>query len=420
MLKKFTILIVLIILVLSINKIYSLSLLEKPINLNAVQEDYKVRLTWQLERSDPDIAGFEVFKSENNESFYSLGKAYKNQLYFLDYSIYLDKTYYYMIKSYDKDGNYSEPSNIVSIKIVDNKPPELRILEPSENNYYTKDEKLPLLIGVKDNMSGLKTLLVNGVKINQCGCSTFTETYTLKEGKNEFLIIAEDNRGNKSSLTLIVFLDKTPPEINTKIPVKTYEESLKLSGKVFDSGIGVKKAYVNNIELILDKDGNFETLLLLKEGENEIKFRLIDKLDNEKEETFKVSYIKRKILKLFIDSDKFIVNGIEKNIDAKPEIKNGRTFLPIRPIIEELGGEIFWVGNEKKVTIKINNSEIVLFINSPYAYVNNMKVQIDENLDVKPYIKNGRTFLPLRFIVENIGGTVNWNSSERSVTITYP
>lgn len=37
----------------------------------------------------------------------------------------------------------------------------------------------------------------------------FTENYTLVEGKNEFLIEAEDYKGNKSSLTLIVFLDKT-------------------------------------------------------------------------------------------------------------------------------------------------------------------------------------------------------------------
>lgn len=51
---------------------------------------------------------------------------------------------------------------------------------------------------------------------------------------------------------------------------------------------------------MVDKNGNFETYLLLKEGENELKFRLIDKLDNEKEETYKVNYIKRTVLKLQI------------------------------------------------------------------------------------------------------------------------
>lgn len=97
----------------------------------------------QLSKKDDNISGFEVFRGESERNLYPIGRAYKDQLYFLDYSIFLDKTYYYMVKSYDKDGIYSEPSNIISIKIIDDKPPELQIIEPTDNNnYYTKEEKL--------------------------------------------------------------------------------------------------------------------------------------------------------------------------------------------------------------------------------------------------------------------------------------
>ncbi|MGB9750441.1 MAG: stalk domain-containing protein [Caldisericia bacterium] len=421
MLKKFTILIVLIILVLSINKIYSLSLLEKPVNLNAVQEDYKVRLTWQLEKSDPNIVGFEVFKGENDKSFYSIGKAYKDQLYFLDYSIYLDKTYYYMVKSYDKDGNYSNPSNIISIKIIDDKAPELRILEPETNNYYTNNENLYLLIGVRDNMSGLKTLLVNGVKINQCGCSTFDANYTLIEGKNEFLIVAEDYKGNKSSLTLTIFLDKTPPKVSVNLPITTYEENLKVKGKVFDEGIGVKSASLNNIELMLDKNGNFETYLLLKEGENELKFKLIDNLDNQKEEIYKINYIKRKILKLQIGNKRMFVNDSPQEIDVPPQIVEGRTLLPIRWVAETLGANVGWDGVEKKVTVSLKENLIELWIGKNIARVNGIDTPIDpNNPKVVPMIISGRTMLPVRFVAENLGCEVLWDGITRTVTITYP
>ncbi|HOC53287.1 MAG TPA: stalk domain-containing protein [Caldisericia bacterium] len=419
--KKTIILITLIISILTINNLYSLNLLEKPINLTATQEDYKVRLTWQLSKSDDNISGFEVFRGESEKSLNSIGRAFKDQLYFLDYNIYLDKTYYYMVKSYDKDGNYSEPSNIISIKIIDNKPPELQIIEPTDNNYYTKEEKLTLLIGVKDNMSGLNSLLVNGVKINKCGCSTFTADYTLVEGKNEFLIEAEDYKGNKSSLTLIVFLDKTPPKLNVNLPINSYDENLKVKGKIIDEGIGLKTGYLNNIELMVDKNGNFETYLLLKEGENELKFRLIDKLDNEKEETYKINYIKRTVLKLQIGNKTMYINNSPKEIDVLPIIIEGRTFIPIRWVAEPLGAEVGWDGVESKVTVTLKDTKIELWIGKSIARVNGVDTPIDpDNPKVVPMIISGRTMLPVRFVAENLGCKVDWNPDTKTVTITYP
>ena len=420
MFKKFIIIFILTLSIFSTRNLFSLNLLEKPINLVAIQEDYKVRLTWQLAKEDANIYGFEIFKSENNKNFTSIGKAYKDQFYFLDYSIYLDKTYYYMVKSYDKDGNYSDPSDIVSIKIIDDKAPELRILEPAENNYYTKEESLHLLIGVRDNMSGLKTLLVNGVKINQCGCSTFDANYTLVEGKNEFLIIAEDNKGNKSSLTLTVFLDTTPPEVNVNIPVKTNDENLRVTGKILDKGIGLKVAYLNNIELMIDKDGNFETYLLLKEGENELKFKLIDKLDNTKEEIYKVNYVKKIVLKLQIGNKTMYVNDNPQEIDVPPQIIEGRTLLPIRWVAEPLGASIGWDANEKKVTVSLKDTIIELWIGKNIARVNGVDTPIDpNNPKVVPMIIQGRTMLPVRFVAENLGCQVDWDANTKTVTITY-
>lgn len=53
-------------------------------------------------------------------------------------------------------------------------------------------------------------------------------------------------------------------------------------------------------------------------------------------------------------------------------------------------------------------------IGSKTAYVNGVPV----SLDVPPQIINGRTMVPIRFVSENLGAEVNWDSNTKTVTIT--
>jgi hypothetical protein len=55
-------------------------------------------------------------------------------------------------------------------------------------------------------------------------------------------------------------------------------------------------------------------------------------------------------------------------------------------------------------------------LGSNIAIVNNKKVV----LDVPPEIKNGRTFVPIRFVSENLGAQVEWEASTQTITIKYP
>jgi len=121
-----------------------------------------------------------------------------------------------------------------------------------------------------------------------------------------------------------------------------------------------------------------------------------------------------------------IVNGVKKEIDpgrgTKPVIipKWGRTVVPIRAIVEALGGTISWDGVARKVTIKLKGKIIELWIDNPKAKVNGIGKWIDpNNHNVKPIIVNNRTMLPLRFVAESLGCTVDWNGTTRTITITY-
>lgn len=108
------------------------------------------------------------------------------------------------------------------------------------------------------------------------------------------------------------------------------------------------------------------------------------------------------------------VFGKKVTNDVAPVVKNDRTMLPIRFIAEALGADVKWNGEEQKVTITKDSTVIVITIGSDKALVNNK----EEQLDSAAYIENDRTYLPIRFVTENIGADVKWNDTDKTVIIT--
>lgn len=134
-------------------------------------------------------------------------------------------------------------------------------------------------------------------------------------------------------------------------------------------------------------------------------------------EVFVTSKVKQIILQ--VDNPYMTVNGEQKEVDegkgTKPIVANGRTLLPIRALIEELGGKLDWSGEEQKITLLLNDSKIELWIDKNKAVVNgNEKI-----LDVPPTIINERTMLPLRFVADNLGLILDWEASTHTITISY-
>ncbi|MDD4583778.1 MAG: copper amine oxidase N-terminal domain-containing protein, partial [Eubacteriales bacterium] len=91
--------------------------------------------------------------------------------------------------------------------------------------------------------------------------------------------------------------------------------------------------------------------------------------------------------------------------DAPAYIKGGRTIIPVRAITEELGATVDWDQDTQSVTITKENIEIVFTINSKKVYIDG----VEQELDVSTEVTNGRTYVPLRFIAETFGLTVNWD-----------
>lgn len=108
------------------------------------------------------------------------------------------------------------------------------------------------------------------------------------------------------------------------------------------------------------------------------------------------------------------VNDRTIAMDTSPYISGNHTLVPIRFVAEALNADkVSWNSSKRNVTIKDNNTEILLSINSSTAYVNGKAVK----LDIPAKIKNNRTYIPVRFVSENMGAKVSWNSGERTVYI---
>ena len=65
-----------------------------------------------------------------------------------------------------------------------------------------------------------------------------------------------------------------------------------------------------------------------------------------------------------------------------------------------------------------NGTEIVMTIGSPVMTVNGGEQNIDDN-NTSPVIIDNRTLLPVRALIEAFGGAVDFNSNDKTVTLTY-
>lgn len=112
------------------------------------------------------------------------------------------------------------------------------------------------------------------------------------------------------------------------------------------------------------------------------------------------------------------VNGTEQEIDpgvgTVPVVVNDRTLVPIRAIIEAMGGEVSWEQETQTASLRYGDDEIKLIIDNTTAYLN----EVANTLDTAPVVINDRTMLPIRFISESFGFDVEWDGASETITIT--
>ena len=113
-----------------------------------------------------------------------------------------------------------------------------------------------------------------------------------------------------------------------------------------------------------------------------------------------------KTIILQIGSTAVIVDNQAIINDVAPVIRNDRTLVPIRIITEALGGQVAWNEAAKEVTLTVNGKEIKMTIGKAL-----------EKYGVAPVIIGGRTFVPVRFVADELGAVTTWDDATKTVTI---
>lgn len=103
----------------------------------------------------------------------------------------------------------------------------------------------------------------------------------------------------------------------------------------------------------------------------------------------------------------------ESNSKVTPVAERSRTLMPIRRVLEAFGGQVEWVPETNGVLCSLNGTEVELTLDSTTALVNGQPVE----LDVPAKAMNNRTFVPVRFVSENLGLTVEYESTNQIVIV---
>ena len=114
------------------------------------------------------------------------------------------------------------------------------------------------------------------------------------------------------------------------------------------------------------------------------------------------------------DHIRIVLDGQEIPMETKPQIIDGRTYVPLRAVSKGMGLMVEWDEASRTITATNEESTILLTLDRKEAMVNAQTVALDAPL----CILDGRVLVPLRFLQENLGYRVVWNGEARLILMS--
>lgn len=140
-------------------------------------------------------------------------------------------------------------------------------------------------------------VVVNGEELAEVTAEddgTFEAEVSLQDEENEVWLYAVDQAENESELSSSyqIRYDTIPPtlELETVEDGQQVEQRKNQSLAVRGSTEPNAKVYLNDRLVFARSDGSFSTSFQLAEGDNELRFRVVDEAGNETEQTIQVSF----------------------------------------------------------------------------------------------------------------------------------
>jgi hypothetical protein len=92
------------------------------------------------------------------------------------------------------------------------------------------------------------------------------------------------------------------------------------------------------------------------------------------------------------------------------------SMVPFRGILERIGATFVWNGVERALTVQYGGNRLVLNPGLPIIVKNGAKLLLTE----APTIVDGHIYLPLRSIIESLGGKVSWDQELYRASLEIP
>ncbi|HEY3328836.1 MAG TPA: stalk domain-containing protein [Capsulimonadaceae bacterium] len=99
--------------------------------------------------------------------------------------------------------------------------------------------------------------------------------------------------------------------------------------------------------------------------------------------------------------------------DAQPMEMNGSVLVPLRGVFEQLGASVQYNGMTRTIEAVRGSTDVILRLGQDTAYINNAA----QPLTQAPIVSGSSTMVPLRFVAQAFGATVNWVAASRTVVI---
>lgn len=120
------------------------------------------------------------------------------------------------------------------------------------------------------------------------------------------------------------------------------------------------------------------------------------------------------VAKVAVRDIKIVFDGEVLSLRTAPETRKGISLAPLREIFEKTDGVLYWLPVEKKVEAVNKNVNVKLTIGDPKISVNGEA----QTLQIAPFIKQGRTMVPLQFIADVLDVKIVFDNGTGQILIS--
>ena len=234
------------------------------------------------------------------------------------------------------------------------------------------------------------------------------DTYSLAFDATE----GEINKDNKVGVTVVDKDDNVAKKVNGDVyayVAKQSNEDAKVSVDV--KGVEAKKGEFD-IKVSSNKATTADIVVGVKADNGAIYAGTLSYTFGEEDIPAGTSVV------MTLGSTEMIINNEVVDMkDAAPFAQNNRTYVPFRALGEALGAQVEYDKDAKTVTYELGSTKIVMTLDSKTYTVNGA----EKTMDVAPFAKDNRTYVPVRFVGEGLGFTVTGltNANGQYVAVAF-